>query len=775
MPTALSHLPAPRGTLRTWGPLPALPLVALLLTALLPVSSPLAPQTASAQAPLRYVNDRTTVQEISFRFVDSQTFETDRLLGQMATAAPGFWARLRNWGAFLPGLSPRRFPFDPITLQKDVVRLRRFYQQNGFPTPEIDYPASQLDSSRNQIHVILTVREGPSLNIRKTEFLSADGTTTAEKALPAAVRDPWTRYRRTTLRATGRYTDFKRTQIADQVQSWLRNRGFAFAQVRSSAAVDTARYAADLRFYVDAGPRAVVSEIAVDGNASVSRSVIRRELPFAVGDRFSAAAVTEGQQKLFDLNLFRVALADVPKQPRDSTVRVRYRVRETELRAYTGQVGYNTQSGATLDGSWRHRNFYGDARTFIASVTAETGLPENPPTFLPGFLTRSSSQELSRTFRGSVTLRQPYLFSADLSGSLSPFVQERLNPALAPNPDRFLDLNERQYGLTSTLVYDLLPYRTLSLRHSFARTRQFLASGLSDTAAPETPLGREEDLFNKSVFAVNGTFGEADDFINPTRGYIVRPTLQLGGYFFESGVEFVELGAELSGYLPLSDYVELAGRVFVGALRPFDESRDNLTLPPNPSDAALQRNRVYQNRFSDYLLYAGGGSDVRGWSSRLAGGKVLRESPLIEDGFVYRPLGARTKVGVSLEARFPLPGLGPNWRTAAFIDGARLSPGALDLIPPPSVSGVVAGSDGQPVSTDASQLLVGAGAGLRYRTPFGFLRIDLAYKLTPDALDLRSAGDVGRAITNDAPRPLSEVDTRALRRFRLHFGIGRSF
>jgi len=730
---------------------------------------------ASAQAPLRYVNDNTTVSEISFRFVDQQTFETSRLQEQIATAAPGFFARLQNQFSFLPGLSPRLYPFDPVTLQKDVVRLRQFYQQNGFPTPDIDYPASQLDSSKNRIHVIFTIQEGPELDIRESTFQNADGTAGIRAALPAPLHDDWVRYQRSTLRVGGRYTDFKRTQIEDQVQSWLRNRGFAFARVQSSAAVDTAQYAADLEFFVDAGPQATVSEISIEGNTAVNRSVILRELPFGVGDRFSADAVTEGQQKLFDLNLFRVALADVPDQPRDSTVRVRYRVRETELRAYSGQIGYDTQSGATLEGSWRHRNFYGDARTFIVSLTADTGLPENPPNFLPGFLTRSSSQELSRTFRASVTLRQPYLFSQDLSGSVSPFVQERLNPALAPNPDRSLDLNERQFGINSSLVYDLLPYRTLSLQHSFARTRQFLASGVSDPTRPDIPLGADEDLFNKSVFTLNGTFGEADDFINPTRGYIFRPTVQLGGYLFDSGVEFAELSAELSGYLPLSEHVELAGRVFAGSLWPFEESRTNLTLPADPSPEDLQQNRVFQNRFSDYLLYAGGGSDVRGWSSRLAGGKVLRRSPVIEDGFVYRPTGARTKIGGSLEARFPLPGLGPNWRTAAFIDAARLSPGTLNLTPPPSVSGVVEGPDGRAVGTDPSQFLVGTGAGLRYQTPFGFLRIDLAYKLTPDRLDLRSAGDVGRAVTRDPPTPLSQVDTRSIRRLRLHFGIGRSF
>lgn len=734
-----------------------------------------APPRASAQAPLRYVNNDTQVQEISFRFVDHQTFETGRLQEQIATTAPGLFNRLRNTVAFLPGIRARPFLFDPVTLQKDVVRLRRFYEQNGFLTPEIDYPASQLDTSGNQIHVIFTIREGPSLQVRETDVLTAEDTSAIESILPASTQRDWQTFRSQEMQLRGRYTDFKRSQLSSEIQSWFRNHGFAFAEVQSTVAIDSVAHAVDLRFFVNPGPRGVVSEIQIEGTEKISPTIIHRELPFSVGDRFSAEEVTAGQQRLFDLNLFRVALADVPQQPADSTVMIRYRVREAELRSFSGQVGYGTQVGFSTEGSWRHRNFYGNARTFIVGVTAETGLPENPPNFLPGFLTRSSSQELSRRFRASVTLRQPYLFTNRLSGSLAPFVQERLNPALAPNANRPLNLNERQFGLNTSLVYDFLPYRTLSLQHSFSRTRQYLTADNQGDFPADTTLSSEDDLFNRSIFSLNGTFGKANNFINPTKGYLLRPVFQIGGYPFESGVEFVQISTELSGYLPVSESLELAGRLFLGSLWPFEESRRSLTLPPSPSTEALRRNRIYQNRFSDYLFYAGGGSDVRGWAPRLGGGKVVRRSPALQNQFVYRPIGARSKIGVNLEARFPLPGLGDNWRTAAFLDGAYLTPRPLDLTPAASVPDIISGPDGSPVSTDPSRLVVGTGAGLRYETSFGFLRMDLAYKLTPDALDLRTARDVGTAVTSEDPVPVSEVRTRFIRRFRLHFGIGRSF
>jgi outer membrane protein insertion porin family len=731
---------------------------------------------AHAQAPLHFANQNTSVSEISFRFVGGRTFSPDRLKEQIATQAPTTLAYLRNQVAFLPGLTRRAFPFDPVTLQKDIVRLRRFYQQNGFPRPRIDYPASQLDTASNRIHVIFTVQEGPPITIRNLSFQAADGETPAARLLPPSLQAAWTRFRSRSAIQTGeRYTEFKRTQIEDDANSWLRNQGYAFARVTSTAEIDTAATAARLRVLIDPGPRATVSEVVVKGNRSVSDRIVLRELPFTVGDRFSAADVSAGQRQLFDLNLFRVAIADVPSQPRDSTVTVRYRVRESKLRAYSGQIGYGTQPGVTLEGSWRHRNFQGNARTFIVGVIADTGYPENPPNFFPDFLSRSATKDPNRRFRGSVTLQQPYFLSERLSVSLEPFVQERINPNIGADPTRFLGLSERQFGLNTALIYDFLPFRSISLRHSFARVQQFRSPAASDT----TGIG--DDLFDRSIFSLSGTFGKADDFINPTDGFIFRPSLEVGGYPFESGVDFVRLSGGLSGYLPVSDNIQVAGRLFGGLLRPFGESRTGLTLPSSAPPALRRQNRTFQDRFSEYLFYAGGGTDVRGWQSQLAGGKVLRESEIARADFVYRPVGARLKLGVNLEARLPFPGLGESWRTAVFMDAAYLNAGSLTLVPPPTVSDVLAGPDGGVLSTDPNQVLVGTGAGVRYKTPFGFVRFDIAYKLTPDRLDLRRPSDLGNAVeraldANDGGgAPIENTEPRTIRRFRLHFGIGRSF
>jgi outer membrane protein insertion porin family len=731
----------------------------------------LSARPAIAQDPLYLVDESTTVRGLSFRFVGDQTFAAERLRQQIATEAPGTLHRLRDWFDFLPLIRSSTFPFDPITLQKDVARLRRFYQQNGFLSPSIDYPLAQFDTTSNSIHVIFTIEEGPPLIIQDTGFFTADSTSYAVTQFAGARRDAWASFRNEAAFDLGnRYTEFRRVQIEDEVRTWLRDQGYAFATVRSAARIDSSAHTADIRFFVDPGPQARFGDVLVEGNRSISQSVVLRELPFEPGDSFSASKIAQGQRQLFGLNLFRVALADVPDQPRDSSVTVRYRVREANMRTLSGQVGFGAQTGVTTEGSWTHRNFLGQARTLTVGLTAESGLPENPPAFLPNFLSGTTTQEPSRLFGATVTLRQPYLFTPRLSASLSPFIRERLNNKLAADTTRFLDLNERQFGVTTTLVYDLRPFQTLSLQHSFARTEQFTPVDLDD---PDDTTLAGADLFDKSVLTVSGTFGTTDDFLDPQRGVILRPSASLGGAIMQSDVEFVRTSTEVSGYLPLSGAVAGALRIFGGRLWPLGDSRDALTVPLSAPDDRIVTNVTAQNRFSDFLFYTGGGSNVRGWSPQVGGGKILRPSSIAQDGFVYEPIGGRTRAGLNVELRFRLPGLGDTWQAATFFDTAYIGEGDLNLTPSPRAADVLRRPDERPVASTPDQWIAGTGAGLRVQTPIGVLRLDLAYKLNPDELDLRRPRDVARAVQNG--RPVSSVEPRFIRRFRLHFGIGRAF
>jgi len=147
-----------------------------------------------------------------------------------------------------------------------------------------------------------------------------------------------------------------------------------------------------------------------------------------------------------------------------------------------------------------------------------------------------------------------------------------------------------------------------------------------------------------------------------------------------SDVGFTSIEANAAAFQPIGPTV-LAGRVRLGTLQPFGgDSADEAPLP---------------ERF-----YAGGGSSVRGFS-------FWRLGPRRADG---QPIGGASVLELSTELRFPIRGaLGG----VTFVDA-----GQVDL---------------EPWGWKPADLTVSVGAGLRYRTPLGPVRLDVAHPLNaPD-------------------------------------------
>jgi outer membrane protein assembly complex protein YaeT len=143
-----------------------------------------------------------------------------------------------------------------------------------------------------------------------------------------------------------------------------------------------------------------------------------------------------------------------------------------------------------------------------------------------------------------------------------------------------------------------------------------------------------------------------------------------------SDVGFVALEANAAAFEPLGPTV-VAGRLRLGTLQPFGGSRaEEIPLP---------------ERF-----YAGGGSSVRGFS-------FWRLGPRRADG---QPIGGASVIEASAELRFPIRGaLGG----VTFVDA-----GQVDL---------------DPWGWKPGDLTFSVGAGLRYSTPLGPIRLDVAHPL----------------------------------------------
>ena len=199
--------------------------------------------------------------------------------------------------------------------------------------------------------------------------------------------------------------------------------------------------------------------------------------------------------------------------------------------------------------------------------------------------------------------------------------------------------------------------------------------------APGSPLPPRQ------AFLIGGVFGSvtldaSDDLLDPSEGY--RATLFLAPEASRSeGAESFYLRAQGdAAYYKSVGATVLAGRVRVATIQGAEAE-----------DIAPSRR-----------LYGGGGASVRGYGFQGVGPR--------DD--VGNPTGGASLVEFALEARIETPLFG----------------GAIEVVP-----FIDAGSVGRGSTPDFADIRFGAGIGIRYKTTFGPIRVDVAAPLNPTPFD----------------------------------------
>ncbi|HET6798861.1 MAG TPA: BamA/TamA family outer membrane protein [Gemmatimonadales bacterium] len=708
----------------------------MLAFLLAPGSGPLAAQDA-----LSLVGPRTQVKSVEFRFKGKHIFDAPELQKHVALTGQGSMVGLRRFLGFLPFVPPvGDHPFDPLELQRDVVRLRNYYQRAGFPRAEVSHDV-RYHAKSDQVRVAYVIAEGPPLLVRSLRF-EVDS---SRQSFPPPLARGWDQFVKQSERKAARLGEEERRALADNATRWFRDRGYPFATADARALVDSSADRADVTVRVSPQERARIRAISVTGNRSVPARHLTRQLPIQPGDWYSLGQLERGRQQLVQLELVRLALFDVPRDSaRDSTVLVHLDVTESPPRLVRGQAGFASDGGISGQADWTHRSFMGGLRSFTLTGIAQTG----------ALSFESPAQQL---YRFSATLFQPYVGDRRLSLALGPFVEYRND----------LRDRSRAFGFESSLVYATGPLRSISLGYSISN-RRILDYGFGANLDPVQYLpilglaapnaaGQLGSTRNRSALTLQGSYGHLDHVANPRKGYVLRPRIEVTtpGGFNTAQYLLLDLGG--TGFLPLSKRVGFTLRLAAGRIYPFGSSLSRI-VDESPYVSLL--------RLGDVPFTEGGSRDVRGWGPELVGAKLPQVSIESENGVTdtlaqrYTPVGGLARLIGSAEVQLPIPGMSDAWQSFFFFDSGR-------IWSPDSRFSLHAGD----LDQDAYYTSVGGGIG--YETVVGAIQIALGYKLNPSVLDVRSPqGVLDALITGES---LTSVPTQNGRRWHLHFSIGSSF
>jgi len=545
------------------------------------------------------------VREI--RFQGNEIFSEETLLEQMSTRETSLIQSLTFWK---PGPE-----FSSLMFENDLERLRHFYQQHGFISPELDYTLEE-DDRRQQVRVVVEVGHGRAIRIGSLEV------NRAEDSLAAAVLSAW---RDTMQLDTGkRFVDAKVLEAEARLKKRFKDQGFPLVEVQRKLHVHPAAHKVDVQFRVDPGPRAFFGQIDIKGDSLVSESYIRKRLKFSPGSVYSQGKLDATQNNLFDTDLFRYVVVRAQKDSMSANqIPVFIEVSEESPWSLETGVGYGTEDRFRASFRLSKLHFLGGARKFI--------LEGKHSHFLPLSL--------------EAKFIQPYLLGENLDLIVNPFFIRENEPSY--EVDRL--------GGSFTFQQDFSGRSSGYLMYSFERV---FVQDLSRTG-----LSENREVRNKSGVTLGYRRNSADSRFYPTRGWQFDGHITYMGLAFRSRFHYFMSEMGLVRYYELADDWVMAGKIRLGFINPLRDEQtpieDRFLLggasslrgwgrhqisPVNQQGKPVGGNSMLETslelRFPVYDIFSGVVfTDV---------GNVWREP------FNYQPRGLLYDAGLGLRVRTPV-------------------------------------------------------------------------------------------------------------------------
>ena len=636
------------------------------------------------------------------------------------------------------GLGEKR-RFSEREFRIDAARIRLFYQISGYLDATVD---TLVRRTPEDVFVTFRIHEGEPVRITKFAIDGLDSLPSRQEVvrdLPLGLGDPYNRY---LVLATG-----------DSIQSRLSDRGYPTATVYvGRREVDRDAKTANLQLVVDLGRPATIGTIRVEGTREVDSSFVRSLLTTRRGRPFQQSELYRSQLNLYQSGLFRFASVTVDTLSfsiGDPFVPLLVQVDEGPMHRAQAGLGYGTNDCFRASAGWTARNVGGNGRTFdVSGSLSKIGVAGFPlglhaeQSWLCGSLDRDTVGSREPNFGLTVSFRRPVFLSPSNALTTTAFAERR---------SEFLVYQREDVGASLTFnreTFKRIPF-SLTYRVSYGATKAEPASFCSVFNACIASDIRE--LERRRVLAtLTATISRTrvNNLIDASRGSVLSAELTHSSRFIGSSrfAQFTRLVGDATWYRALGEQVVLATHL-----------RGGLIFSPGLELSGTSGNFVPpEQRF-----YAGGANDVRGFDRNELGPVVyVVQEDQANGGDPDRnnvrvsPIGGNTVVVGNLELRLPSPVLSDRLRWAAFVDAGGVWERGTSI-----------------PSTRAIRLT--PGVGLRFATPLGPARLDVAY----NAYDLprgtlyalnRDTGDL-TAIRDDYRRPGSTTG------LNIQVSVGQAF
>ncbi|MGP0070659.1 MAG: BamA/TamA family outer membrane protein [Bryobacteraceae bacterium] len=495
---------------------------------------------------------------------------------------------------------------------------------------------------------------------------------------------------------------------------------------------------ASVVYDVTEGGREYVRDVLTSGLSVTRPSLVDRLITLKPGDPLSPTVQTDIQKSLYDLGVF--ANIDTAIENPDSDTDHKYVLYHfDEANRYTVSVGFGAQ-------------------------LAQFGTPNSTSLAAPGGTT-GVSPIVSLTVSRLNFLGLGHTVS--LQGVYSTIEKRASLTYLQPT---FLGVDGQT--LTYSLLYDnTLDVRTFAARREEASVQlskkfsrgftgllqaSYRQDAVSDIVIPVLLVSQFLQTTRLGILSASFVQDRRDNPANPRHGMYNTASFDLSGRFFASQRSFGRALVRNATYYPVGKNWVLARQTQFGVIVPFS--------PPAGIDA--QESVPLPERF-----YAGGADSLRAFPFNEAGPRDMGAS-LVPGGPTSEPtgfpLGGNALFINNIELRFPF--IGQNIQGVLFHDMGNVY----------SSLGNISFRFHQNNLQDFGYMVHDVGFGIRYRTPVGPLRVDLAYSINAPRY-VGFSGTPAQILNCNPNKPLDQLPSycastpQGISHFQFFFSIGQTF
>lgn len=558
-------------------------------------------------------------------FTGNKHFKDSTLKGYMQTKEKGIFSWFTGSGIL-----------DEDVLGQDRRNLEAFYHDKGYTKVQVGVPDIKISKDGKSITITTAIEEGVVHKVGTIEF-AGDVIVPREELLKKIKTKPGELFRTTVF-----YEDV--LTITDIYQDM----GYAFAEVSPTTMIDDDNHIVNATFNITKNQEVYFNRINIVGNTRTRDKVIRRELKFAEGDRFSITGIKDSKKKLKNTTFFKDTDFKVLKTDDPKKVNIDLNVEEKPTGTFSVGAGYSTAEQVIVSGSISEDNFLGTGR----KVSLEAALSSYTNEFRLSYL-------------------EPYIFDKNISAGFSLF-----------NFKRYMDTYDyKRTGGNIALIKPLTDDVKGMVKYRLENV------DVTDIDASASTYIKEQEgttLTSSMLFSL--TKNTIDDVMNPTKGVNTGITLETAGGPFGGDNYFVSIVGFYGRYIPIKF---MDSSFFVKGTMGSIGGYSGHEVPITEK------------------FYVGGLNSIRGFRYGEAG-------PMDEND---EPIGAKNEMYFNFEWIFP-------------------------LYKPAGVKGVLFFDTGAGFDSWSSlRMRTAAGAGIRWFSPLGPIRLEFGFNLNPKENERKSLFD----------------------------------